>query len=375
MWCFPSLTRDDLSEMNSVNTPLLASSSQKSFSRWTIAFILVTVAHLLLFGVYSGIDLYSLMTRVDSPGENYTSEDPRCDGITEIPINLALFYTAFSFFNFVLMASWVIAFWVNYKTFQITELGPSTQAQINRLRQTMKKINPYIMIWLYAILAVDSFGLAVDAYYFRCLQTIPWKLPQLYTDFVLVFVDYLSLVIYPILFSGYMTERPLRSLAEVVPEFRGLITNKVGLYLLLFVAHAAFYLAYWIVDLKILYEGFGTGDTDFYKSYVYFFTGLNCLNFWIIASWITTFVVGHFRGASIREALFENFAFFLLLLHYLLFTDAIAVALDAYQFNKIDSHRKFEFLVDFVLTTIDFLTIVFYPKILESFFPIVGHSD
>jgi len=129
------------------------------------------------------------------------------------------------------------------------------------------------------------------------------------------------------------------------------------------------------VDLKILYEGFGTGDTDFYKSYVYFFTGLNCLNFWIIASWITTFVVGHFRGASIREALFENFAFFLLLLHYLLFTDAIAVALDAYQFNKIDSHRKFEFLVDFVLTTIDFLTIVFYPKILESFFPIVGHSD
>lgn len=391
--CCPSLfsVREE-EEMGSVNTPLLSPTGRRAFSRWLVAFILITVLHLVFFAAYSFLDIYALMTRDDdAPPWNDTASDPHCRGMTELPINIAIFFTAWNFFNFVLMGSWIIAFWVNYRAFQVTEVGPATQATLNRHRQVLRKVHPYLMLWLYVLLAVDSFGLATNAYYYRCLYQVEPFINVVFADVGLVFVDYLSLVIYPILFSGFMTEKPLRmvqtlssppssssgysSLGPPSPESRGLITTKVGLYLLLFVVHALFYLAYWIIDLRVLFAGFAAGEGEFYKTYVFFFTGLNCLNFWILASWISTFAVGHFRGASIREALFENFAFFLLLLHYLLFTDAIGVALDAYQFNRVDTTNKFEFVVDFVLTAIDFFSIVFYPTILESFFPLVGHND
>ena len=390
--CCPSVfSLREEEELASVNAPLLAASTRRSFSRWMIAFILVTVVHLLYFAAYSFIDIYSLMTRDDdAPPWNDTSSDPHCHGITEIPISLAILYTAFHFFNFVLMGSWIIAFSVNYKAFQVTELGPSTQATLNRHRQVLKRVHPYLMLWLYILLAVDSFGLAINAYYYRCLYAVSPLVNQVFSDVGLVFVDYLSLVIYPILFSGFMTEKPLRAVQSlssttysaisgptsfsVQPEGQNLITAKVGLYLMLFVIHAIFYLAYWIIDLQVLFNGFSAEEGEFYKSFIFFFTALNCLNFWVLAAWISTFVVGHFRGASIREALFENFAFFLLL-HYLLFTDAIGVALDAYQYNRINSANKFEFVVDFFFAAIDLLCIVFYPTVLESFFPIVGHND
>lgn len=402
MWCSSSSPDDEEagsphhpSELASLSTPLLSPAPPKTFNRWTSAFITVTFLHLLLFGLYGGIHLHGLMTREFIPNpENPRGQiiegggprgglvaPPGCEENGELPLNVELFYTAFSYFNFILMGSWIAAFWANAQAFQVSEIGPSTQASINRHKQAVRKIHPFIMTWLYVLLGVDSFGLAFNAYYFPCLSGATWKSYLVIVDFLLIFVDFLSLVIYPILFSGIMSERPLLrnlntngSFRSPGSEFRGLITSKVGMYLLLFVAHALFYLAYWIIDVGLLLGGLGE-ESEFYKSYVFFFTGLNAVNFWILASWIATFVVGHFRGASIKEALFENFGFFLLLLIYLLFTDSIAVALDAYQFSAADSHARYEFLVDFVLTAIDFLTIVFYPRILESFFPIVHHGD
>jgi len=146
------------------------------------------------------------------------------------------------------------------------------------------------------------------------------------------------------------------------------LKGRIGAYVLLFLVRSLLYFAFWIVDVVLLCSGDILVEERSTQIGMFIFTSMNCINFWIVTSWLSTLFLTYLRGANVMQALLNNFGFFFFLLHYLLFSDSLGLALDAAMYEIHSGGRTVHIWWNLLLALLGYLSIIFYPKIYR-FFP------